>query len=303
MSDRQDIQDFINQYIVSNSKQWITGEKMNIILNDFASKIKFFKDENSVEKMNFNGVNNFIREYNSHLDSDLTFYDPLYFSNLTLNDAKTIIQIRSTETLSETIARQPEIGMDLIAYFEQTKPVNITSSYTRGCYIFYASKVMDGIARQPEAGSMLISYYQNIISSPITVIQTPFEQVCRLMLVAETMRATARQPELMKTFQRFLLYFGKINQLDHPMVNVARNYAVGVLLECIARQPELTNMLKEFFIIYAGNKIVFKTIEYQYSEAAIMAAFYESAGRQPELLPTMVNAINELTNLTLNPLA
>ena len=300
MGYRQDIQDLVNQYVVSNSKQWITGEQMNLILNEFAAKIKFFKDENSVEKMNFNGVNNFIREYNTHLDGDLTFYDPLYFSNLTLNDAKAIIQIRSTGALSETIARQPEIGMDLIAYFEQTKPVIITNQYTRGCYIFYASKVMDSIAKQPEASSILISYYQNIISSPITVIQTPFEQVCRLMLVGETMKAIARQPEAIGMLERFLSYFGKVNQLDHPMVNVARNYAVRVLLMCIASQPELTDRLKEFFISYAGSKITFKTIEYTYSEAAIMAAFYESAGKQPEILETMVDTINELTNLNLN---
>lgn len=302
MSYRQDIQDLINQYIVSNSKQWITGEQMNLILNEFAAKIKFFKDENSVEKMNFNGINNFIRVYNSNLDTDLTFYDPLYFRNLTLNDAKTIIQIRSTEMLSASIARQPELGADLIAYFEQTKPINITNHYTRGCYIFYASKVMDSIAKQPEAGSVLVSYYQNIVSSPIRVIQTPFEQVCRLMLVGETMKAIARQPESIETLEAFLSYFGKVNQLDHPMVNVTRNYAVGSLLISVASQPELADRLKEFFISYAGSKISFKTIEYQYSEAAIMAVFYESAARQPELVPTMVSLINELTNLTLEPI-
>lgn len=325
MGYRQDIQDLINQYIVSNNKQWITGEQMNMILNDFASKIKFFKDENSVEAAKFNGMRNFLSDYKffpnddyalidssrnknlfriqavyvDQLDIDLRFYNPLYFSNITLEEARSIIQLQTAVDLSISITRQPEMMDTLIAYFQQIGDIRINTSYTRAAYIFYASQLFNISFREFEVAEVFASFYLGLISPPLRVIQTPIEQVCRLILVAESLRYMARQPELIPRITRLLSNFGQINYLDNPMVNVTRNYVVGVLLECIARQPELEDTLKELFIAYAGTKILFKTIEYEYADGVIMSAFLTNVARQPEMQNNLINAVNELTNLTL----
>lgn len=332
MGYRQDIKDLISQYIVSNNKQWITGEQMNLILNDFATKIKFFKDENSVEPTKFNGMRSFLSDYkffevnerfiNSGvtdsgemifassrqsnftdcLDYDLRFYDPFYFSNVTLEEAKSIVQLQAAIDLLIACNRQPEMKDTLIVYFQQMGDIKINSPYTRAAYIFYASQLFSITAQQPEIGSVLASFYLNLIFPPIRVIQTPIEQVCRLILVAEALRNIARQPESLPQIIQVLDRFGGITHLDNPMVNVTRNYVVGVLLESIARQPEVASTLKEFFITYAGAKILFKTIEFQYADGVIMSAFLTSAARQPEIQNTLIEVVNELTNLNLTPL-
>lgn len=332
MGYRQDIKDLISQYIVSNNKQWITGEQMNLILNDFATKIKFFKDENSVEATKFNGMKSFLSDYkffevnerfiNSGvtasgemifassrqsnftdcLDYDLRFYDPFYFSDVTLEEAKSIIQLQTTMDLFTACLRQPEMMDILIAYFQQLGDIKINTPYTRAAYMFYASELIKITAQQPEISSVLAPFYLNLISPTIRVIETPIEQVCRLIAVAEALRGMARQPELIPRFIEILDNFGSVNYLDNPMVNVTRNYVVGVLLESIARQPEVASTLKELFITYAGAKILFKTIEFQYADGVIMSAFLTSAARQPELQNTLIEVVNELTNLNLTPL-
>jgi|GEM_PF-5993789 len=330
MGYRQDIQDLINQYVVSNSKQWITGEQMNLILNEFAAKIKFFKDENSVEAAKFNGMKSFLSDYKffindeytiaanrmdsmptariqynlyvDQLDADLRFYDPLYFSNVTLEEAKTIVQLQAAIDLLISIIRQPEMKDILIAYFEQIGEIKINTPYTRAAYIFYAAQLSRLSYSGLENAGLLVSFYLSLIFPPIKIIQTPIEQVCRLILVSEALRYAARQPEDIPQITRLLSNFGSINYLDNPMVNVTRNYVVGVLLEGMARQPEVGDTLKDLFIIYAGPKILFKTIEYQYADGVIMSAFLTNVARQPEMQDNLINAVNELTNLTLEPL-
>lgn len=326
MSDRQNIQDFINQYIVSNSKQWITGEQMNIILNDFASKIKFFKDENSVEAAKFNGMKSFLSDYKffpndeytavtnsfekvwasrvqnmyvDQLDADLRFYNPLYFSDVTLEEAKAIIQLQTAIDLVQAIQTQPEMADVLIAYFQQMGAIKINTSYTRAAYIFYASQLFNVLSKQSEINLELASFYLDLIFPPLRVIQTPIEQVCRLIVVAGALRYVTRQPESIPQINRLLSNFGSVNYLDNPMVNVTRNYVVAVLLECISKQPEFADTLKEFFVMHAGSKILFKTIEYQYADGVIMSAFLVNVARQPEMQDYLIDTVNELTNVKL----
>lgn len=329
MGDRQQIQDHINQYIVSNSKQAITGEKMNIILNEFASKIKFFKDENSIEKKQFNGMKSFLYDFKffsfdegsffgsearaapkvsrmlvDQLDQDLCFYDPFYFSNLSLEEARTIIQLQAAVDMIAIGLDRGDMFESFVYYFQQMGTIRINSPYTRAAFMFYAARMIRILSSyyEPENGGELISFYLGLIFPPFITIQTPFEQVCRLILVAQVLRYIAINPDSISSATEMMHYFGSINFLDHPMVNVTRNYVVGVLMQCISKNQENEEMFKEFFRTFAGPKLPFKTIEFNYTDGVIMSAFLSSWANNPDIQGSLVEVVNEFTNLSLESL-
>lgn len=331
MGDRQEIQDHINQYIVSNSKQAITGDKMNIILNEFASKIKFFNDENSTETKLFNGMKSFLQDYKffsrdnfiqgpnfdqkrellriqsslvDQLDVDLSYYDPFYFSNVSLEEARTIIQLQAAVDMVAIGLGRGDMFESFVYYFQQMGTIRINSPYTRAAFMFYAAQLIRTLSSyyEPQNGGELISFYLSLIFPPFITIQTPFEQVCRLILVAEVLRYTSANPDSISDATRMMEYFGSINFLDHPMVNVTRNYVVGVLMQCISKNQENEEMFKEFFRTFAGPKLPFKTIEFNYTDGVIMSAFLSSWANNPDIQGSLVEVVNEFTNLSLESL-
>ena len=309
MGYRKDIEQLIRTYIVTNNRQLITAAQLNKILLELTEKIKYFKDDPSVDKEVFKGFNNFFKDYTvyegkaredfDYLDFKLKACDPFYIGNVTLSEMKDIVTISYLRSTCRDAARQPEMEGVLQQLAAQVDPLILNSSASKCAYLFYLATVFIAAARQPELSEFIFELYESFGGPSRVPVTNAIEEMGRMIAVGGFIISSANQPEMMNIFYSKIEAYGSPSFIENPMVQVVRNFVIGTLIESVVSKTEIVEFLSPLVKKLIGPPLIPNNIEYNFSDSFVMKKLSEGIARQPESMDTLIGIVNELTNLNL----
>lgn len=312
MGYRKDIEQLIRTYIVTNNRQLITAAQLNKILLELTEKIKYFKDDPSVDKEVFKGFNNFFKDYTvyegrskddfDYLDFQLKTCDPFYIGNVTFSDMKDIVTINYLRSTYGDMARQPEMADILQQLAVQIDPPLLTSSVSKSAYLFYLANVFLSASRQPKLSELFFELYESFGGPLKAVVTTPIEEMGRLVSVGGFILASVSNPEMFTFFLSKIILYKNPMFRDNPLIYVVRNFVIGVFIEAVYRggnDLEINGKLLEVTKELIGEPILLNNIEYNFSDSFVMKKLSEGISRDPGMTNKLIDIVNELTNLNL----